>query len=188
MKSYRSHLCLKNKENRVYTTNFSLRRVQLYYETCVYKQDSAARFTRLSPAWNRSIEKSRCDWLKLPAKIRVVIWRVCLAWQAGLEIPFTEWTITITRDHQFVCAVGIILLCPFYWKKCSLRLLLLFPLESITVHFSKRDAHFVSMNVGNMIITGIFAWFLICLQGFYCACMRLIVISCKVIHPLPRNS
>lgn len=50
---------------------------------CVYKQDSVARFTRLSPVWNRSIGKSRSDWLKLPAKTGVIIWRVCLAWQAG---------------------------------------------------------------------------------------------------------
>lgn len=111
MKSYRSHLCFGNKKNRVYTSKFVTATCSTLLRLCktrVYKQDSAARFTRLSPVWNRSIETARCDWLKLPAKIRVVIWRVCLAWQAGQEIPFTKmdnnnnsWSPVSTRCRDY---------------------------------------------------------------------------------------
>ena len=184
MKSYRSHLCLGNKENRIYTSKFvtaTCSTLLRLCKTCVYKQDSAARFTRLSPVWNRSIEKSRRDWLKLPAKNP----RRHLA---GLSCV-TGWTRNSIHqmDNNNNSWSPVSTRCRDYFAQTVLLKEMFF--EAFTV---------IASRIYNSALFKARLWCILRINehennwdfwyswraplGMY-TCMRLIVINCKVIHP-----
>ena len=97
--------------------NLSLRRVQPYYDyvKLVYINRIAQLVLLVFRPFETGLLKQRVViGLNYPPKSASSFGGFVLRDRLDKKFHSVKWTITITRDHQFLRAVGIILLRPFY--------------------------------------------------------------------------